>query len=216
VTLYLTGFDSYNPILQNKLLPGILDDVSKTSPPTPPLQRWTLDALFLLPYARLRYYRKLYTRLLQSTSEGRSDHRMLHDASRRLEALVTDIEARLECDVSEEDAPPGGKPLPTPVDAPREPSSTTASAAAEQQRSTSRSDSSVETQSVLSAFKVDSTRSSATSAATSVTQSPGGKEGTPVQTSDTPPITDLELRINPERAIDLFNMQPRVSEMHNS
>jgi hypothetical protein len=37
-----------------------------------------------------------------------------------------------------------------------------------------------------------------------------------VQTSDTPPITDLELRINPERAIDLFNMQPRVSEMHNS
>lgn len=26
---------------------------------------WTLDGLFLLPYARLKYYKKLYSRLLK-------------------------------------------------------------------------------------------------------------------------------------------------------
>lgn len=89
----------------NTLLPAILDEVSMTSPPTPPLQRWSLDALFLLPYTRLRYYRKLYSRLLQNTVEGRSDHRLLDAGVQRLEALVGDVEGRLECDVSEEDTP---------------------------------------------------------------------------------------------------------------
>lgn len=145
VAIYLTGFDSYKLVTKNPLLPGILDDVSRTCPPTPPLERWTLDALFLLPYARLRYYRKLYARLLKSTQEGRNDHRMLATASQRLETLVADVEARLECDVSEEDnpggsaAPSGGAlrdPSWTPIDRQRN------------SRASSAHDSSVETQSV--------------------------------------------------------------------
>lgn len=76
------------------------------------MQRWTLDALFILPYTRLRYYRKLYTRLLKNTQEGRSDHRLLANANERLETLIADVERRLELDVSEEDpatANPNGR-----------------------------------------------------------------------------------------------------------
>lgn len=47
------------------------------------------------------------------------------------------------------------------------------------------------------------------SAATSVTQSPG--RGTKSPTSQRSSITDLELRIDTERTLDLFTMQPRVS-----
>jgi hypothetical protein len=99
---YLTGFDSYASVARNVLLPSILSDISASSPPTPPLDRWSLDALFILPYTRLRYYRKLYARLLRSTKEGRSDHRLLVVANQRLEALVELVEGRLELDVSEE------------------------------------------------------------------------------------------------------------------
>ena len=85
------------------MLPGILQDITISTPPTPPLAHWSLDALFLLPYARLRYYRKLYARLLRSTKEGRSDHRLLVVANQRLEGLVTQTESRLEMDVADDE-----------------------------------------------------------------------------------------------------------------
>lgn len=102
-TSYLTGFDNFQPILANQLLPAILIDISSSNPPSAPLEQWTLDALFLLPFARLRYYRKLYARLLRSTKEGRSDHRLLLVANQRLEGLVSQIEGRLEMDVADEE-----------------------------------------------------------------------------------------------------------------
>jgi hypothetical protein len=107
----MTGFDSYSPVTRNQLLPQILSDISASSPPTPPLTAWSLDALFILPYTRLRYYRKLYARLLRSTKEGRSDHRLLVVANQRLEALVAETERRLEVDVGEEgeSSPGSGK-----------------------------------------------------------------------------------------------------------
>lgn len=142
-TIYLTGFDSYQLVTKNPLLPEILDDMSAVSPPTPPLQRWTLDALFLLPYTRLRYYRKLYSRLLQSTTEGRSDHRLLATASQRLETLVADVEARLEFDVSEEDTPASSI---APSSQSRE--NSWANEKGRASRTSSQHDSSVETQSV--------------------------------------------------------------------
>ena len=99
----MTGFDSYAPVTRNQLLPRILNEISTTSPPTPPLTAWSLDALFILPYTRLRYYRKLYARLLRSTKEGRSDHKLLVVANQRLETLVAETEARLEVDVADEE-----------------------------------------------------------------------------------------------------------------
>lgn len=104
-TIFLTGFDSYPAVCSNEQLHTILDEICISAPPTPPLERWSLDALFILPYTRLRYYRKLYSRLLQNTTEGRSDHRLLATAAQRLDMLVNQVESRLETDVSEEDTP---------------------------------------------------------------------------------------------------------------
>jgi hypothetical protein len=102
-TDFLTGFDDWSAVTKNTILPGILQDITVSTPPTPPLGQWSLDALFLLPYTRLRYYRKLYARLLRSTKEGRSDHRLLVVANQRLEGLVTQIESRLEIDVADDE-----------------------------------------------------------------------------------------------------------------
>lgn len=110
---YLGGFDSYAGVSRNLLLPDILLDISSSNPPPAPLEQWTLDALFLLPFGRLRYYRKLYARLLRSTKEGRSDHKLLVVANQRLEALVERVEGRLDMDVSdgEPDSPDGPAPV---------------------------------------------------------------------------------------------------------
>lgn len=146
VTIYVTGFDSFPPVTRNTLLPQILDDVSGTCPPTPPLERWSLDAFFILPYTRLRYYRKLYARLLKSTTEGRSDHRLLQTANQRLESLLAELESRLEFDVAEDDS----SVPPTPsvaTSGPREQSWPNEKPRATSQTSSAH-DSSVETQSV--------------------------------------------------------------------
>ena len=99
----MSGFDTWSRVTQNAVLPSILADISVSTPPTPPLTLWTLDALFLLPFNRLRYYRKLYARLLRSTKEGRSDHRLLVVANQRLEGLVSQLEGRLDMDVADEE-----------------------------------------------------------------------------------------------------------------
>ncbi len=65
-----------------------------TSPDDPPL--WTLDALFLLPKLRLKYYKKLYSRLLKSTVPGRSDHRLLVGALDKLDGLLDTLEQRAQ------------------------------------------------------------------------------------------------------------------------
>lgn len=105
-TTYMSGFDSWPPVARNNTLPKILTELSGSHPPTPPLQQWSLDAFFLLPYTRLRYYRKLYARLLRSTKEGRSDHRLLVVANQRLDSLVALVEGRLEVDVADEEQTP--------------------------------------------------------------------------------------------------------------
>lgn len=117
----MTGFDSYTSISRNTLLPGILTDISGVSPPPPPLTAWSLDALFILPFTRLRYYRKLYARLLRSTKEGRSDHRLLVVANQRLDELVSQTEMRLEIDVSDEESVDVSRP-PSGAERSREPS----------------------------------------------------------------------------------------------
>lgn len=119
-TTFMTGFDSYTPVSKNTLLPAILSDISTVSPPSPPLSLWSLDALFILPYSRLRYYRKLYARLLRSTKEGRSDHKLLVVANQRLDVLVSDVESRLEVDAAEEETNDGSQRNGTTDDRARE------------------------------------------------------------------------------------------------
>ncbi|TFK57175.1 hypothetical protein OE88DRAFT_1650792 [Heliocybe sulcata] len=102
---FYSGLDNWEPIASNSRLPIVLATFSASVPPplppnspehpsTPPL--WTLDQLFLLPKARLKYYRKLYGRLLKSTVSGRSDHKLLVGAVERLDKLMEVVEQRAE------------------------------------------------------------------------------------------------------------------------
>ena len=108
------GFDDWDVIKTNQKLPQVLVDLSQTIPPPPnsdpPI--WTLDSLFLLPRTRLKYYKKLYARLLKSTNPGRSDHRLLLSATETLDMLFTQAESRLDVNV----ANPDGGPVQQPVD----------------------------------------------------------------------------------------------------
>lgn len=72
-------------------------------PAEPPL--WTLNGLFLLPKGRLRYYRKLYSRLLKSTTPGRSDHRLLTGAIDKLDHLLSVLEERTVVNVWGDEQP---------------------------------------------------------------------------------------------------------------
>ncbi|KAF8622886.1 hypothetical protein AX15_006651 [Amanita polypyramis BW_CC] len=94
-TKYCCGFDHWEPVKSNYKLPDVLRNFSALFPPTSSEQSiWTLDGLFLLPKARLKYYRKLYNRLLKGTVVGRSDHRLLLRALEKLDALLDTIDSR--------------------------------------------------------------------------------------------------------------------------
>ncbi|GAA5947946.1 hypothetical protein JCM3765_007040 [Sporobolomyces pararoseus] len=90
----LLDFDSYVPVQSNPKLAPILSslpwpgtlpspDQYGLSSPAPV----TLDLLFELPVHRIRYYKKLYAKLLRSTQEGRSDHALLVTANEKLAKL---------------------------------------------------------------------------------------------------------------------------------
>lgn len=68
-TCYLTAFDGYQPVQSNPNLAGTLSNVSQNlaEPPASlsPNGIWTLDCFFILPYNRLKYYKKLYSRLMK-------------------------------------------------------------------------------------------------------------------------------------------------------
>jgi len=99
-TKYQCGFDTWDPVQSNIKLPGILQAFSAASPPpTSEPSIWTLDSLFLLPKGRLKYYRKLYSRLLRSTIPGKSDHRLLVGATEKLDKLLQILEDRNEMEV---------------------------------------------------------------------------------------------------------------------
>ncbi|KAG9001080.1 hypothetical protein FRB93_012460 [Tulasnella sp. JGI-2019a] len=101
---FTAGFDSWDRVQSNPALQPLLDEVTNAHPPTPadgvPLT-WTLDSLFILPRLRLKYYKKLYARLLKSTQPGRSDHRLLVSANEKLDGLILVINDRLNYRVGE-------------------------------------------------------------------------------------------------------------------
>jgi len=99
---YTAGFDTWEPVANNPKLPTTLTLFSASNPPLPSSSQaspsepplWTLDGLFLLPHGRLKYYKKLYGRLLKSTAPGRSDHKLLVGAMEKLERLLATVEGR--------------------------------------------------------------------------------------------------------------------------
>ena len=110
---YLSDFDAWPAVQSNPRLASLLEEVSGAtdSEGNPvifsdrkrdPNEPWTLDSLFALPHIRLKYYKKLYSRLLKSTQPGRSDHRLLVGANEKLDELVDKSKRRLAISVLEE------------------------------------------------------------------------------------------------------------------
>ncbi|KAG9126521.1 hypothetical protein FRC07_003143 [Ceratobasidium sp. 392] len=115
INAYASGFDTWRPVQQNPNLSRVLGDLGNVLTSSP-LQDWTLDKLFGAPEKRLRYYKKLYSRLLKTTSPGRSDHRLLVGANEKLDRLIATCEEnrnRLIGDPNDHDAPAlGTEPQP--------------------------------------------------------------------------------------------------------
>jgi len=76
-------------VQSNPRLGTILAQFSSTTPAPSNSGIWTLDSLFLLPKTRLRYYLKLYNRLLKNT-----DNRLLIGAVDTLNSLMDTLESR--------------------------------------------------------------------------------------------------------------------------
>ena len=90
---YLAGFDTWEPVTSNQRLPGVLSAFSESNPP-PVSETWTLDTLLALPRTRIRYYQKLYNRLLKNSAPGRSTDKKLIEANEKLERLSVVAEER--------------------------------------------------------------------------------------------------------------------------
>ncbi|EIW86628.1 hypothetical protein CONPUDRAFT_134026 [Coniophora puteana RWD-64-598 SS2] len=202
---YCSGFDDWEPVRSNPRLPGVLEAFTESSPPSsnvaqalgmPESACWTLDYIFLLPKARIQYYRKLYNRLLKSTTPGKSDHRLLTSAVEKLNVFLATLESRATIRVSFaqesvaviETPPDNRQPTPTHTgDAENllSPSSAPPSATSSARGSTS----------------TNGERSSRETALTSVS-----RESTQTLSS---PVTDLERRLSTEKTLDIFSMEPK-------
>ncbi len=110
---YLADFDAWSTVQSNPRLSKLLIEVSGATDADgnpvvfsdrkrDPTEPWTLDSLFALPHIRLKYYKKLYSRLLKSTQPGRSDHRLLVGANEKLDELVDKSKKRLAVSVLDE------------------------------------------------------------------------------------------------------------------
>lgn len=191
---------------------------------------WTLDGLFLLPKARLKYYRKLYSRLLKSTTPGRSDHRLLVGALDKLDKLLETLETREQIHVGAPQGPPELTVL-TPDEEPVENTNSPP------ERTISVSPRSTFNGAVrTSDFDVPGVSSETSSARGSSLSSGWGSISSSVyifpeinnlrerlsretastsisrvsSTTMTMPISDLERRLSTQRTLDIFTMKPKV------
>ncbi|KAF8332387.1 uncharacterized protein EI90DRAFT_3055471 [Cantharellus anzutake] len=229
---FVTGFDEWEPVQSNANLHPVLIEVSSTVPPssisTTADDTWTLDALFLTPANRMKYYKKLYSRLLKSTQPGRSDHTMLLNANERLVQLLERLSSRTSLIVGSENEAPLPPP-PPPHDIPQLDSLNHASPAHTPERvmspdvispvnpilsgtlpngvSYSERGSTPGSSSSGRMSREAGGRDSQLSAKMShMSAPPSARASTSTLTS---PIIDLERRLSTDRVIDIFTMTPK-------
>ncbi|KAJ7070956.1 hypothetical protein C8F01DRAFT_1314780, partial [Mycena amicta] len=217
-TRYSGGFDDWDPIQSNTRLPSIMSNFSATHPPPvwamapdAEVPTWTLDGLFLLPKARLKYYRKLYARLLKSTTPGRSDHRLLVGALDKLDKLLDTLESREQIRVGASQGPPEltvlqpddeAPPAESPSVSPR----TTMNGLARSSDLDGHGGS--ETSSARGSSLSSGERLSRDTASTSISRVSSA--------TMTMPISDLERRLSTQRTLDIFTMRPKVVRLQMS
>ncbi|KAJ7786407.1 hypothetical protein B0H16DRAFT_1490345 [Mycena metata] len=202
------GFDDWEPIRNNSRLPSVMSSFSATNPPPAwaiaadaESPTWTLDGLFLLPKARLKYYRKLYSRLLKSTTPGKSDHRLLIGALDKLDKLLDTVETREQIKVGASQVAP--EVVLKPADEPARsfsvsPRSTLNSVVRADFEAPGGSETSSPRGSSLSSGE----RLSRETASTSISRVSSA--------TMTMPISDLERRLSTQRTLDIFTMRPKV------
>ncbi|KAF8527975.1 hypothetical protein BU17DRAFT_38575 [Hysterangium stoloniferum] len=190
---FATGFDTWEPVASNTLLPPILSTISSEHPiPQRSLDTdttfWTLDALFALPRARLKYYKKLYTRLLKSTEAGRSDHKLLTSAVEKLEILMATLSQKETVQVgqSEHIQLSTTSDAPIPIVDPKAPEHN------QTHRPPSNTGGSETTD--------DQTRRSFGSSVPPITST----------STMSMPVSNLEKRLSTERVLDLFTLKPKA------
>ncbi|SCV72283.1 BQ2448_4977 [Microbotryum intermedium] len=225
---YSTDFDLFTPVQMNAQLvpllqqlpwPDTLDDDDELSDAT----NLTLDALFSLPHIRLKYYKKLYAKLLRSAVVGG----LLVDANVKLDALLESYAKARKTSVvvlhggaePTEEARRRARRMTPPTD-----SSASTSTSANTSANTSAGNtatapnglrSSGESGTVNSSFD-SSARSSAVTVQSSVTDG-SNKTHTPAMTVSegpaSPRIQDLERILNTSRALDIFTMLPKKCKL---
>ncbi|KDR85085.1 hypothetical protein GALMADRAFT_233698 [Galerina marginata CBS 339.88] len=200
---YCTGFDTWQPVQSNPRLGPILVQFSSTNPASSNSGIWTLDSLFLLPKTRIKYYLKLYNRLLKNT-----DNRLLVSAVETLNHLLDILESRNSIQVG--DPPPESSVVP-PVETEDEvvidmraqtlspPPPATTSRPNESEAKTGSETSS--NQDSVSAGERSSRESQSTSLSRASTQ------------TLSMPISDLERRLSTERTLDIFTMAPKAVKL---
>ncbi|RPD64966.1 hypothetical protein L227DRAFT_650102 [Lentinus tigrinus ALCF2SS1-6] len=211
---FCSGFDTWEPVQSNSRVRTNLAMFSSSNPPPLPTSSpahpaeppiWTLDELFLLPKGRLKYYKKLYSRLLKSTSPGRSDHRMLSGALEKLDRLLATLDSRAQIRVGgstpkEEALPPIETEDEVVIDMRARQSTLEPQPRVPPSQPTSPSQ-----------RASDSTRASG-SLSSSGRRSEDTAPTTDSRTSTSTlsmPITDLERRLSTERTLDIFSMKPK-------
>ncbi|KAJ7293659.1 hypothetical protein C8J57DRAFT_1429420 [Mycena rebaudengoi] len=217
---FCSGFDVWEPVQSNSRLAPVMTSFSATNPPPtwalspdePENPIWTLDSLFLLPKARLKYYRKLYSRLLKSTTPGRSDHRLLVGALDKLDKLLDTLEAREQIQVGPPQPPPALTVL-EPQDEDRvviDPRSSQKSLGPSLNGRSSGVDTpGSETSSPRGSGSLSSgERFSRETASTSISRVSSN--------TMTMPISDLERRLSTQRTLDIFTMKPKVVRLQMS
>lgn len=113
LTTFVPNLNALPAVQSNTELAAILAQLSREMPRSAAEPSWTLDDFFELPLARLRFYKKLYNRLLRNTQPGRSDHVLLANANKKLDMLV---ERAQQCKDSSAQGPvPSARPVPAPA-----------------------------------------------------------------------------------------------------
>lgn len=193
-----------------------------------------------MPATRLKYYKKLYARLLKSTQPGRSDHKLLLGANERLGRLLSTVEERASIRVGA-DVDHGPVDPPASIEAaisppPRKSSAapgTTPSPAPSRAMSPHRSATPSPQPGALSSLprsqrealsgpppgRESTTGSSSSGRDSRHTEERESRGSVPTSTTSalreststmSAPIVDLERRLSTERVIDIFTMTPRV------
>ncbi|KAH9950499.1 hypothetical protein B0H21DRAFT_723596 [Amylocystis lapponica] len=211
-TNYSTGFDTWEPVQSNSRLRTVLAMFSSTNPPPLPASApahpaeppiWTLDELFLLPKSRLKYYKKLYARLLKSTTPGRSDHRLLTGALEKLDKLGATLDSRAIINVAGSAA--GKGPL-----TPALPEETEDEVVIDMRLrdSTLPKPFAVSNAALAPQRSSDSTHGSSSGSRRSEDTAPTSEDRTSTATMSMP-INDLERRLATDRTLDIFSMKPK-------